>query len=38
VLEPVDRLFERAGAGTYLRIRVNGTSKSPKFGLDFSRR
>jgi hypothetical protein len=35
VLEPVDRLFERAGAGTFLRIRVNGTSKSPKFGLDF---
>jgi hypothetical protein len=34
VLRPADRLFERQGAGTFLRIQVNGTSKSPKFGVN----
>jgi hypothetical protein len=33
VLKPLDRLFEKDGAGTYLRIRVDGTSRAPKFGL-----
>ena len=33
-LKPVDPLFEKNGAGTYLRIRVDGSSKQPHFGLD----
>jgi hypothetical protein len=33
VLRPVDRLFERGGAGTYLPIRIDGTSKAPRFGV-----
>lgn len=33
VLRPFDRLFEKDGAGTFLRIRVDGTSRAPKFGL-----
>ena len=33
LLRPVDRLFERNGAGTYLRIRIDGTSKAPKLGV-----
>ena len=33
VLRPVDRFFEKNGAGTFLRIRVDGTSKAPKFGV-----
>jgi len=33
VLRPADRLFQREGAGTFLRIEINGTSKSPKFGV-----
>ena len=37
LLKPVDRFFEKEGAGTFLRIRVSGTSKSPHFGLNFSR-
>jgi hypothetical protein len=38
VLKPVDRLFEKDGAGTFLRIRVDGTSKAPKFGVDIAGR
>jgi hypothetical protein len=38
VLQPIDRFFEKDGAGIFLHIRVNGTSKSPKFGLDLSRK
>jgi len=34
-LKAVDPLFERHGAGTFLRIKVNGTSRAPKFGLVF---
>ena len=34
VLRPADPFFSKHGAGTYLRIKVNGTSKQPKFGLD----
>jgi hypothetical protein len=33
-LKPVDRFFEKDGAGTFLRFHVGGTSKKPKFGLD----
>jgi hypothetical protein len=33
-LIPVDPLFEKNGAGTFLRIRVDGTTAKPKFGLD----
>ena len=33
LLRPVDRLFERNGAGTYLRVRIDGTSKTPKLGV-----
>jgi hypothetical protein len=33
-LRPVDRLFEKEGAGTFLRIRVDGTSKAPRLGVD----
>ena len=36
VLKPVDPFFEKEGAGTYLRIQVDGSSKQPKFGLDHS--
>ena len=34
VLKPADPFFSKHGAGTYLRIKVDGTSKQPKFGLD----
>jgi len=33
-LKPVDPFFAKNGAGTFLRIKVDGTSKQPKFGLD----
>jgi hypothetical protein len=33
-LKPVDPFFEKNGAGTFLRIRVDGSAKQPKFGLD----
>jgi AsmA-like C-terminal region len=35
VLKPIDPLFERHGAGTFLPIKVQGSSHQPKFGLDF---
>jgi hypothetical protein len=38
VLKPVDRLFEKEGAGTFLRIRVEGTSEAPQFGVIFAGR
>jgi hypothetical protein len=34
VLKPVDPFFEKNGAGTYLKIKVAGNAKAPKFGLD----
>jgi len=37
VLRPADPFFSKHGAGTYLRIKVDGTSKQPKFGLDRKR-
>lgn len=33
-LKPVDPFFAKEGAGTLFRIRVTGTSRAPKFGLD----
>jgi len=35
-LKPVDRLFEKEGAGTFLRTRVEGTSRAPKFYVTFA--
>jgi AsmA-like C-terminal region len=34
LLKPVDPFFAKHGAGTYLHIKVDGTSHQPKFGLD----
>ena len=34
ILKPVDPFFEKNGAGTFLRIKVDGTTAQPKFGLD----
>ncbi len=33
-LKPVDPFFSKHGAGTFLRIRIDGSSKDPHFGLD----
>ena len=33
LLRPIDRFFEKDGAGTLLHIRVDGTSRAPKFGV-----
>jgi hypothetical protein len=33
-LKPVDPVFAKRGAGTFLKIKVDGTSQHPKFGLD----
>jgi hypothetical protein len=38
VLRPADRFFEKNGAGTFLRIRIGGTSKAPKFGVNLAGR
>ena len=35
-LKPVNPFFAKEGAGTFLRIKVTGTSKAPKFGIDRS--
>ena len=34
LLKPVDPFFSKNGAGTYLKIKVSGNAKQPKFGLD----
>ena len=36
VLKPMDPFFAKNGAGTFLRIQVEGSSHQPKFGLDHS--
>jgi hypothetical protein len=36
-LKPVDPLFAKNGAGTFLRIKIDGTSRSPNFGVDRSK-
>src|SRR5215813_1367714 len=33
-LKPVDPFFSKNGAGTFLRIKVDGTADNPNFGLD----
>jgi len=33
-LKPVDPFFAKNGAGTFLKIKVDGTAQEPKFGLD----
>lgn len=33
-LKPVDPFLAKNGAGTFLRIKIEGTSKEPTFGLD----
>jgi hypothetical protein len=33
-LIPVDPFFAKNGAGTFLKIRIDGPAKKPKFGLD----
>ena len=38
VLKPVDPFFAKNGAGTFLRIKVEGNSGGPKFGLDRGRK
>ena len=35
-LKPVDPFFSKRGAGTFLNIKVDGTSQHPKFGLDWN--
>lgn len=37
LLKPVDRYFEKQGAGTMVPIHINGTRESPQFGVDFNR-
>ncbi len=34
VLKPADPFFSKNGAGTYLKIKIEGPSKKPAFGLD----
>ncbi len=38
VLKPIDPFFSREGAGTFLRIKVEGTADDPQFGLDRDRK
>jgi hypothetical protein len=38
VLRPIDRFFQKEGAGTFLRIRVDGTAAAPKLGVIFGGR
>jgi hypothetical protein len=33
-LKPVDPIFAKNGAGTFLHIKVEGNSQNPKFGLE----
>jgi hypothetical protein len=34
VLKPVDPIFAKNGAGTFMKIKIEGTKSAPKFGLD----
>jgi hypothetical protein len=38
VLRPVDKFLEKKASGTFLRIRVTGTSESPQFDLNLGRK
>jgi hypothetical protein len=35
LLRPMDRFFQKDGAGTEIPFRVDGTRSAPRFGLDF---
>ncbi len=37
LLKPVDRYFQKNGAGTEVPIHINGTRENPQFGIDFGR-
>lgn len=37
LLKPVDRYFQKDGAGTSVPIHINGTRENPQFGVDFGR-
>ena len=37
LLTPLDRHFEKNGAGTEVPIHINGTREKPEFGVDFGR-
>ena len=37
LLKPVDRYFQKDGAGTEVPIHINGTRANPQFGVDFDR-
>ena len=37
LLKPVDRYFEKDGAGTEVPIQINGTRENPHFGVEFNR-
>jgi hypothetical protein len=37
LLKPVDRYFEKNGAGTMVPIHIDGTRENPQFGIDFNR-
>ena len=37
LLKPVDPFFSKHGAGTFLRVQVEGDAHHPKFGLDHSK-
>jgi hypothetical protein len=33
-LKPADPFFAKNGAGTFVKIKIDGTAHQPKFGLD----
>ncbi len=37
LLKPVDRYFQKDGAGTEVPIHINGTREAPQFGVDLNR-
>jgi hypothetical protein len=37
LLKPVDKFFEKGGAGTEVPIHIKGTREKPDFGVDFDR-
>jgi hypothetical protein len=38
LLKPLDRHFQKDGAGTEVQIHIKGTREQPEFGVDFGRR
>jgi hypothetical protein len=37
LLKPVDRYFQKDGAGTEVPIHIDGTRENPQFRIDFDR-